>query len=217
VTEPRTVADAAAEVVPGVWHWSVHDERIDFRSDAYAVAAPGGAVLVDPLPLAAEALEALGPIAAVCVTVGAHQRSAWRYRRALGVSVYAPEGARGLEEEPDRRYGHDARLPGGLRAVHAPGPASAHYALLHERPGGAGVLFIADLMLRVGEGPPRFLPDGHVEDRALARATARALIGLSIAVLCPAHGAPLAGGAREAIRAALERDGAGLPEVEGRA
>jgi glyoxylase-like metal-dependent hydrolase (beta-lactamase superfamily II) len=208
VSEPRTVAQAVAEVVPGVWHWSIHDERIDFRSDAYAVAALGGAVLIDPLPLADAALAAIGPIAAVTVTGGHHQRSAWRYRRALGVAVHVPEGARGLEEEPDGRYGADAGLPGGLRAVHAPGPTSAHYALLYERPDGAGVLFIADLMLRAADGPLVFLPDRHVEDPALARETARALMALPIATLCPAHGAPVVRGAREAIRAALERDAA---------
>jgi glyoxylase-like metal-dependent hydrolase (beta-lactamase superfamily II) len=215
VSEPRTVAEAAAEVVPGVWHWSIHDERIDFRSEAYAVAAPGGAVLIDPLPLADSALAAIGPIAAVCVTGGHHQRSAWRYRRALGAAVHVPEGAGGLEEEPDGRYGPDARLPGGLRAIHAPGPTSAHYALLHERPDGAGVLFIADLMLRVGDGPLVFLPDRHVEDRAQARATARALMRLAVGALCPAHGAPVVGGARAAIRAALQSDATRSADLAG--
>ncbi len=50
--EPKATAESAEQVVPGVWRWHVWDERIDFESDAYAVAADNGIVLIDPLPLA---------------------------------------------------------------------------------------------------------------------------------------------------------------------
>jgi glyoxylase-like metal-dependent hydrolase (beta-lactamase superfamily II) len=206
VSEPQTIAQEIEEVVPGVRRWGIHDERIDFRSDAYAVAGPEGAVLVDPLPLADAALDALGPVAAICLTGAHHQRSAWRYRRAFGAPVHAPEGSRPMDEEPDAFYGPGARLPGGLEAIHAPGPIHANYALLLERPGGAGVLFIADLLLRMGEGPLGFAPDRHLQDPALTRATVRSLLDLPVATLCPAHGAPSVGNARAAGLDALERD-----------
>ena len=202
MSEPRTIAQAIEEVVPGVWRWGIHDERIDFRSDAYAVAAPDGAVLVDPLPLADDALASLGPVAAICLTGAHHQRSAWRYRRALGARVHVPEGSRAMDEEPDARYGPGARLPGGLEAVHAPGPIAANYALFLPR---AGVLFIADLLLRVGDGPLAFAPDRHLEDPALTRATVRSLLDLPVTTLCPAHGAPVVGDARAAGLEALLR------------
>jgi glyoxylase-like metal-dependent hydrolase (beta-lactamase superfamily II) len=206
VSEPKTVAQEIEGVVPGVWRWGIHDERIDFRSDAYAVAGEEGVVLVDPLPLAADALASLGPVAAVCLTGAHHQRSAWRYRRAFGAPVRAPEGSRPMEEEPDALYGSGARLPGGLEAVHAPGPIHANYALLLRRPDGAGVLFIADLLLRSGDGPLLFSPDRHLADPALTRATVRALLDLPVATLCPAHGAPSVGDARAALLDALQRD-----------
>jgi hypothetical protein len=209
VSEPRTIASAVEPVVPGVWRWGIHDDRIDFRSDAYAVAGPDGAVLVDPLPLAEDALAAIGPVAAICLTGAHHQRSAWRYRRLLGAPVHAPEAGRATEEEPDRRYGPGARLPGGLVAVHAPGPTAANYALLLERPGGEGVLFIGDLLLRpADDGPLGFVPDEHVDDPALTRATVRSLLDLPVTVLCSAHGAPAVGDARAAGLDALARDGA---------
>ncbi len=61
MTEPRAVAASLEEVVPGVRRWFVADDRIGGNeADAHAVAADGGVVLLDPLPLAEEALAELG-------------------------------------------------------------------------------------------------------------------------------------------------------------
>ena len=63
MSEPRAVAAAMEEVVPGVWHWHVSDERIGgATSAAHAVADGDGVVLIDPLPLAEKALERLSPV-----------------------------------------------------------------------------------------------------------------------------------------------------------
>jgi hypothetical protein len=105
------MASEAREVTPGVWHWCIHDDRIDYVSDAYAVAVDEGIVLIDPLPLAEQPLR-VGAVAAICLTCGSHQRSAWRYRRDLGAPVYAPAVAREIDEEPDKRYGDSDLLPG---------------------------------------------------------------------------------------------------------
>lgn len=121
MSEPRTIATGADEVVPGVWHWTLHDERIDFVSDSYALASDEGVVLIDPLPLAEESLRGLGAVVAICLTCGSHQRSAWRYRSELGAPVYAPALAREIDEEPDERYSHGVLLPGKLRASFTPG------------------------------------------------------------------------------------------------
>jgi hypothetical protein len=90
VSEPKTVATSIEEVVPGVWRWSIHDERIDFLGAAYAVGTDEGAVMIDPLPLESAALAELGRPEAIVLTCGSHQRCAWRYRRELGAPVYAP-------------------------------------------------------------------------------------------------------------------------------
>ena len=79
VSEPKAVADAVEEVVPGVWHWAVADERIGgYISSAHAVRATGGVVLIDPLPLATDALIGLGDVTAICLTTSSHERSTWR-------------------------------------------------------------------------------------------------------------------------------------------
>ena len=66
MSEPQAVAESVEEVVPGVWHWHVADERIGGHiSSAHAVRADGGVVLVDPLPLSADALAGLGDVTSI--------------------------------------------------------------------------------------------------------------------------------------------------------
>jgi len=204
MSEPRTRARAIRRLAPGLLHWTIRDERIRFRSDAYAVGGRDGRVLIDPLPLTGKALSRLGVVAAICLTGSCHQRSAWRYRRRFGAPVYAPRGSRGLDERPDRLYGRGARLPGGLVAIHAPGPTRVHFALHLAR--GRGALFCADVLMRRGKGLG-FVPDEHQDDPPRTRRTAAAFLKRRFAALCCAHGAPIVGGARMAIRRALAADG----------
>lgn len=206
MSEPRTKSRKVETVVPGLLHWWVQDDRISFRSDAYGVRERGKTILIDPLPLTERALEGLGKVGAICLTGSCHQRSAWRYRRLFGVPVFAPRGAEGLEEEPDRWYRKGELLPGGLRAVHAPGPTEVHFAF--HRPAGRGVLFCADVLIHDGERV-RFVEDEHQDEPQRTRKTARKFLGLRFGILCFAHGAPLVGDPRGAIRAAIDADRAG--------
>ncbi len=204
MSEPKAKADRIQLLNPWLYHWTVSDDRIDnFRSDAYAVLTDEGKVLIDPLPLADEALAGIGKVGAIYLTGGQHQRSAWRYRKALGVPVYAPEGAAGLEEEPDQCYRDGDSLPGGLKAIRTPGLTN-HYALLMATEGGSGALFCGDLLIREADGPFQLLPDEYLDDPILARESASQLAQLQVEVLCPAHGAPCLTGCGRAIQKALE-------------
>lgn len=195
------MAEVVEEVVPGVWYWSVHDERIDFLSSAHAVAADRGAVLIDPLPLTPDAQRALGPIHAVVLTTSAHQRSAWRLRRELGVRVFAPAGAREVEEEPDERYGDGDRLPGDLLAIFTPGAGTRQHSLLDEE---RRVLFTPDLFVVPPGGSLALTPAQYMHDPAEARRSVERLLELDFAVLCTGHGRPVRDDPKAAIRAALQ-------------
>jgi glyoxylase-like metal-dependent hydrolase (beta-lactamase superfamily II) len=198
VSEPKAIALQVAEVVPGVWHWHVWDDRIQQETHAHAISEASGRVLIDPLPLAAEALRSLEPITAICLTAACHQRSAWRYRRAYGAKVYAPEGAGEMDEEPDVRYRANEILPGGLKAVHTPGPEQAHYAFWREQ--APSVLFCPDLVMRVERGRLEFIPPEYHEDPAGTRASVRRLLELPFDIFCMDHGAPLTAKPHEALR-----------------
>jgi hypothetical protein len=202
VSEPQAVAERADEVVPGVWCWSVHDDRIDFLSSAHAVADDDGIILIDPLPLAPTALAQLGNVTAICLTAGTHQRSAWRYRRELGAKVYAPALSRQIEEEPDVRYGEGDELPGGLRPIFTPGAGTTQHTFLLERE--VGVAFVPDLFTHLPERGLRIVWEEYMHDPAEARRSIRKLLDLPFSILCLDHGAPLTADPKVAIRALVD-------------
>jgi glyoxylase-like metal-dependent hydrolase (beta-lactamase superfamily II) len=200
VSEPKTVAATVEEVVPGVRRWSIHDERIDFVGAAYAVTAETGVVLIDPLPLEDEAFAELGRVDAIVLTCGSHQRCAWRYRRELGVQVYAPALAKEIDEEPDVRYGEGDALPADLHAVFTPGAGTTQHTLLLDDP---KVAFVPDMLVETPEGRVAMLASRWMYDAEQARRSVEKLLDLDFDVLCLAHGGVVTEDAKDAVRDAL--------------
>jgi hypothetical protein len=211
MTEPVEIARSYEEATPGVWHWRIHNRAIGGSiSSSQLVAANGEVVLVDPVQLAPEALAALPRPTAVCLTAKCHQRSAWRYRQELGAPVWAPQGTAPMDEEPDRRYGAGDTLPGGLLAVHTPGPEEVHFCLLLQRDEG-GVLLCSDLLRRGEDGDVDFVPLQYHDDPEATRRSVERLLDLPFAVLCLDHGPPVGDDPKAAIRALLERTASSRP------
>jgi len=204
--EPGGTATRVGEIVPDVYQFTLHDDRIDFQSDSFVILERGRAILLDPLPMREKDLEPLGPVEAICLTASCHERSAWRYRRLLKVPVYAPEGGVDFEETPDRWYRAGDQLLGGLLAVHAPGPTEAHYAFYLPR--NEGVVFCADLLTNAGGVGLAFVPGEYQDEPARTRESVRQLLELRFEVLCPNHGDPVMRNVKEAIMQVLERDAA---------
>jgi glyoxylase-like metal-dependent hydrolase (beta-lactamase superfamily II) len=200
VAEPREVAETVEQVAEGVWHWRIRNASIGGAiSSAHAVAAGDGCVLIDPVRLADEALASLPPPRAIVLTAACHQRSAWRYRRELGIEVWLPRGSRETDEPADHAYGAEDVLPGNLRPVHTPGPELAHYSLLLERE--PGVLFCSDLLM--AEDGLELVPGEYHDDPAETRRSVERLLDLDFSILCLDHGAPIADDPKRAIRGAL--------------
>jgi glyoxylase-like metal-dependent hydrolase (beta-lactamase superfamily II) len=208
MSEPKTKASKVETVLPGLFHWTVNDDRIDFRGDGWALQSGDQLVFVDPEPLQAPALEKLGRPTDIVLTIQSHQRAAWRYRKRFGARVHAPEGAEGLEEEPDQWYGEGASLPGGLQALHAPGPCQASYALLLDRPEGR-VAFTGDLVTEDGDGGLTFVADAYQDAPRSTRESVRRLADEQVAIVCPGHGAPIRAHGAERLGDLLERDASG--------
>jgi glyoxylase-like metal-dependent hydrolase (beta-lactamase superfamily II) len=204
MTEPVETAQSYEEVAPGVWHWRIHNRAIGGSiSSSQLVAANGEVVLVDPVRLAPEALAALPRPTAIGLTARCHQRSAWRYREEFGAPVWAPHGTAPMDEDPDRRYGAGDALPGGLLAVHTPGPEDVHFCFLLEPE--EGVLLCSDLLGRGEDGELDFIPLQFHDDPDATRRSVERLLDLPFAVLCLDHGPPVADDPKAAIRALLER------------
>jgi len=201
VSEPKATADRAEEICPGVWYWGILVERIGISpGSAYAVADEGGMVLIDPEPLAPEAMAQLGKVASICLTTSNHQRSSWRLRRELGVRVWAPALVREIDEEPDVRYEEGDELPAGLEAIFTPGAGTTQHSFLHP---ASGVLFTPDLFMPRRDGSLGMLPAEYMHDPGQARRSAEKLLSLDFSILCLGHGPPVTDDPHAAIRAAI--------------
>lgn len=209
MSEPDARAAEIESISPGILHWGIQDNRINHRSDSYAVETPKGTVLIDPLPLEEHLLTTLGEVQAICLTGRFHQRASWRYQKKFDVPVYAPHDGELHEKfagEPDKLYHSGDLLPGGLEVIHAPGPSKAHYNfyLQHDiKP----VLFTADLLIRdTADDHFRFVPDQFMENPEKTRESAKKILEMNVGLLCPNHGAYADGNIHALIQTALEKD-----------
>lgn len=208
---PTQRAHEIEQLMTGIHHWSVRDDRIGgVQSDSFAVVAEDGAVtLIDPLPVDEGELRKLGRVEAIVLTAGNHQRAAWILRKRLGAPVWAPENAHGLEDTPDFRYVNGDNLPGGLMAYHTPGPAEAMYTLWLDRP--RSIVFLSDLLSHDEEGTPRFVESQYQDDPMRTRTSVQRILDhLPIEALCFAHGTPILRGGTAVLRQALSEDPDGL-------
>jgi glyoxylase-like metal-dependent hydrolase (beta-lactamase superfamily II) len=106
-----------------------------------------------------------------------------------------------MDEESDVRYREGEMVPGGLKAIHTPGPEQAHYALWREH--SPAVLFCPDLIMRGANGDLAFIPAEYHDDPDSTRESVRRLLALSFEVLCMDHGAPITANPHAALQKLL--------------
>lgn len=199
------------EIVPGLWHWRARHEHIQMEVSSYYLA--GERVAIDAL-IPAEGLEWFeehGTPAHVLLTNRHHDRHAWRLRDAFGCTVHCVSAGlgelRGRGEVEAFEFGDE--LPGGVRAFEV-GAICPDETALHIPAHRA--LACADGVVRWRGGDPLdFVPDQLMDDpeqtKAGLRDAYRRLLALDFDVLLLAHGDPVVGGARQALREFVERSG----------
>jgi hypothetical protein len=212
------------EIRPGLFHWTAVHPKIRIPVSSYWLAS--ARLLLDPLlppagagvPAAGLAwLREHGPPERVILTNRHHWRDSSEIVAAFDCPVFCNElglhelaGVAGAAHVRGFRAGE--RLAGGVES-HAVGVLCPdETALRIPLPDGDACLAVADGVIRDGgggEGPLAFVPDALVADTPDAvarvkrglRAVYRRLCGLDWRHLLLAHGHPIVGGGREALRA----------------
>ena len=198
------------EIVPGVWHWSIRHEHIGMAVSSYYLASER--VAIDPMipPEGLEWFERHGAPEHVLLTNRHHDRHAWRLREAFGVTVHAVRcGVHELEGRgPVEPFDFGDALPGGVTALEVDAICPDETAL-HVPAHGA--LACADGVVRWRGGDDLgFVPDWLMDEPELTKAQLRdayrRLLPLDFDTLLLAHGDPVIGGGRDALRALVDTD-----------
>ena len=198
------------EILPGLFHWTAVHPEIQIEVSSYYVAE--AATLLDPL-IPAEGLDWFRDREApqhVILTNRLHYRHSRDFADAFGCDIRT--NAVGLDHfTPDqqvRGFLIGQRLPGDIE-THEVGALCPDETALRI-PTDRGVLAVADGVIRHGDGPLTFVPDFLLGDepeaikQALTAAYAR-LLELEFDHILFAHGDPLIGGGRPALRRFVER------------
>jgi hypothetical protein len=194
------------EVLPGVHHWTRVHPRIRAVVSSYYVEPAG--VLIDPLVPreGLEWFETRRRPEQVLMTIRHHLRDGERFADAFGCELRCHvDGLHAFADGPAVQgfhFGDD--LAPGVTALDVDA-ISPDETALHLDYGGGGAIALGDALTRPGGGPLRFVPDFLIGDdpervkRELTSAFDR-LLELKFDSLLFAHGDPLVGGAKQALR-----------------
>jgi hypothetical protein len=195
------------EILPGVHHWTARHPKIHIEVSSYYLADEK--TVIDPM-VPAEGLDRFpGTVEHVVLTNRHHHRQAGEFVRRFGCVVWTSEP--GMHEfthgEQVCPFRFGDTLAGSIETVEIGELCPDETALFVPRAGG--LVAVADGIIRDADGPLRFVQDDYIRDdpqearlvkQGLRLAYAR-LLNRPFDTLLPAHGWPLVGGAREALRA----------------
>jgi glyoxylase-like metal-dependent hydrolase (beta-lactamase superfamily II) len=193
------------EILPGIHHWTAHHPKIGFPVSSYYVAESG--TVLDPMVPPDEGLAWFGedrPVHGLALTNRHHDRDCKQYCAQFELGpVLVPES--GLHEFEDKALEVRGYVPGeeiipGI-VVHEVGAICPDDMALEIR--SAGALAMADALVHFEDGV-RFVRDSYMDDppetkRKLA-ASLENLLDVDFDTLLFAHGEPIVGGGKQALR-----------------
>ena len=190
------------QIGPGLWHWTAKHDRIGVEVSSYYLERER--VLLDPM-LPEEGLgwfKEHGAPEHILMTNRHHDRQAWDYQEAFGCTVHCIRN--GLYEVEGRgaveAFDFGDTLPGNA-VVHEISVICPDETALHLPDHGA--LACADGVIHYG-GELGFVPEQYMDDptntKPGLRQAYQGLLELDFDVLLVAHGQPVVGGGKDALR-----------------
>jgi hypothetical protein len=197
------------EILPGIWHWAVFHEPISTDVSSHYVDA--AKIVVDP-KVPAEGLQAIpGEPQQVVLTTGLHHRDAQRFAEHFGIPIrVSREGAARLGDRlAVQTFVDQEQVAPGATAVRIGSLAPDEYVLHIGIEGG--VIAFADALTYYG-GNLGFVPDQLLGDdpqrvKAGLLNAFRRLLSRDFDHLLFAHGEPLIGGGKAALREFVDSAG----------
>jgi hypothetical protein len=174
-------------VSPGIVLWRFYDPSVKADLFSTAVAIGPGTYLIDPIPLATEAMAAFGRVAGVIITNENHTRACSDFAARFRVPMYSALS--------------DPFAP-GLTPVRIDGAPAGEIAVYCDADGGA--MFIGDALINFEPYGFTFLPAKYASNFKLMRKSLAKLLDYSFERMLFAHGMPILSQARERLELLLK-------------
>ena len=195
------------EVLPGVWHWKAEHPNIGTKVSSHWV--PASRALIDPLLPPDQAMEPFRaePPERILLSNRHHLRHSERFADEFGCVIECSKpGLHEFDSGPEvQGFDFGDQVAPGIEAEEVGAICPDESALFIR---DARALVIADGIIRYG-GEMRFVSDGLLGDdpdsiKAGLRKSYSRLLKLDFDNLLFAHGEPLIGGGKEALRGFAE-------------
>jgi hypothetical protein len=191
------------EIAPGIFHWSTFHEPIGSPVSSYYI--PSAGVVLDPKQPEGGWSELPGMPEQVLLSSGHHNRDAQAFADEFGIPIRASRQAAELLGDTltvDEPFDDGDQPAPGITAINI-GTLSDDEGALHIAVGEGAIAF-ADGLTRPN-GKLGFVPDQLIGDdpEAVKRELRQAFTGLldrDFDILLFAHGEPLVGGGKAALR-----------------
>jgi hypothetical protein len=180
----------ASEIEPvaaGIFLWRYYDPAIKTDLFSTGLETPSGTFLIDPIPLAPEALADLRNIAGVVTTNENHVRASQDYAARFGVPVYSAAS--------------DPFAP-GLTAIGIEGAPAGEIAI--HSPANDGTMIMGDALINFEPYGFTFLPAKYAANSKLMRRSLEKLLDYPFNRMLFAHGLPIMSDARARLETLLK-------------
>ena len=191
-------AQELEQISQAVSLWRRYDHKVKAELFSTALKAPAGICLVDPIPLASEALLSLrqsGSITGILVTNENHTRAAPNFAETFAAPIYVHAALSGNPAFPKVKLVEDAEMfSEGLTAVLIDGGPTGEIALHCDAFGGT--LVLGDALINFEPYGFGLLPNKYCVDPALMRRSLGKLLNYTFELIFFAHGTPILRDAR---------------------
>ena len=192
-------------VARGISLWRLYDSSVKADLFSTALETHSGIYLIDPIPLAADALgdlAARAKIVGIILTNENHERAAAQFAERFKAPVYVDAELASVSKMPGTVPMRDESFPAGLTAIRIEGGPAGETAL--QWADGDGTMVVGDALINFEPHGFALLPAKYCSNLKVMRRSLLKLLDYPFERMLFAHGLPILSHARERLELLLK-------------